>query len=76
MDLHFFGKNPSHGQGVAEAVFGFGKMDNAAISGAIGFPLFVRASGTYRFTYMGNYTAVKLYPVAWNRMSNEVRNFF
>jgi len=59
---------------VGKAVFGFGLSDNEVISRGIAFPLFVRAISRKRtrFTYLGNYTAEKLDPVAWEGLSEEV----
>jgi len=73
VELHLFSQTPSRRQNVAEGVFGFGP-DDGVISGAIEFPLFVRGlSGAYqlRFTYLGNYVAIRLDPVAWERLSEK-----
>ena len=73
---HLFGQTPSRGQNVAEAVFGFGP-DGDVTSGEIVFPLFIRNQSEHRsrFTYLGNYVAIRLSPVAWERLSEEVRLF-
>lgn len=60
---------------MAEAVFGFGLTDNEVTFSGIVFPLFVRNPNETRtsFAYLGNYAAVKLDPVPWERLSKEVR---
>lgn len=74
---HLFGVSPSRKQDVSEAVFGFGLTDNDILSKGVVFPLFVRGVDGHRshFTYLGNYAAVELHPVAWERLSEEVRFF-
>ena len=69
--------SPSRKQDVSEAVFGFGLTDNVILSRNVVFPLFVRGVDGHRshFTYLGNYAAVELHPVAWERLSEEVRFF-
>lgn len=59
---------------MAKAVFGFGHTDNEAISRAIKFPLFVCDPSRSRsqFAYLGNYVAIKLGPVVWEQLSEEV----
>jgi len=59
---------------VGEAIFGFGQMDNEVISKGIAFPLFVHDPGkrARNFTYLGNYTATKFGPVAWEKLSEQV----
>ena len=73
---HLFGQTLSPRQNAAEAVLGFGPDDDV-ISGAIVFPLFIRNQSEHRsrFTYMGNYVATRLDPVAWERLPEEVRLF-
>jgi len=74
--MHLFGQTPTRGHDVGEGVFGFG-LENSVISRAIVFPLFVRglSKGQKRFVYLGNYVAMRLDPVAWERLSEEVRLF-
>lgn len=72
IDAHLLGRRPSHGQNISEAVFGFGLAENEVISGGIEFPLFVRNSEetrAYQYVYKGNYTATKLRPIEWRRLS-------
>lgn len=59
---------------MGKAIFGFGQADNEVISKGIVFQLFVRDPNrtTRKFTYLGNYTATKLDPVAWDKLSKEV----
>jgi hypothetical protein len=57
-----------------QAIFGFGQADNEVISEGAIFPLFVRglSEKATSFIYLGNYTATKLDPVAWEILSKEV----
>lgn len=74
VEAHLFGQNPSRKQDVAEAVFGFGLADNEVIFSGVVFPLLVRLSeNRTSFTYLGNYVAVNLDPVSWERLSEGVR---
>lgn len=79
IDAHLLGRRPSHGQNINEAAFGFGPAENAVISGGIEFPLFVRNAAdiraSYQYVYKGNYTATRLHPIAWGRLSEKVRPF-
>jgi len=69
-----FGQSPSCKQDVGKAIFGFGQVDNKVISRGIVFPLFVcdPRKRSRKFTYLGNYTATRLDPVAWGKLSKEV----
>jgi len=75
VEAHFFGQRPSHGEDIAEVVFGFGSTDNEVISGEIEFPLFIsdtrENSKRPRFEYMGNYVAKKLHSIPWERLPEE-----
>lgn len=74
INLHLFGQSPSCKQDVGKAIFGFGQADNEVISRGVVFPLFVRdpKRTARKFVYLGNYTATKLDPVAWEKLSMEV----
>jgi hypothetical protein len=79
--VHLFGRTPAARQNVAEAAFGFG-LDDDVVSREIVFPLFIRDQNAARsisrsrFTYLGNYIAIRLDPTfAWERLSEEVRLF-
>lgn len=73
IEAHLFSKNPTHGENIAEAVFGFSFADTQVISGCTEFPLFVCGPdiGKTRgqFQYLGNYVARRLSPIAWERLS-------
>lgn len=58
-------------------MFGFGQTDDDVISRGVVFPLFVRKSSERGapFCYLGNYVASESEPVAWKRLSPEVRFF-
>ncbi|KAF9787135.1 hypothetical protein BJ322DRAFT_702026 [Thelephora terrestris] len=72
---HLFDLEPSHGEPIAKAIFGFHLADEEVISGGIEFPLFVRSTSENRsqFKYVGNYVAKKLCLIAWERLSREGR---
>ena len=74
IEWHLFGQKPTCKQDVGVAIFGFGQADNEVISKGLTFPLFVRDQTkiTRKFTYLGNYIATKLDPVAWEKLSEEV----
>ena len=77
MEDHLFGQSPSCKQDVDKAIFGFGQPDNEVISKDIVFPLFIcdPHKAVKKYTYLGNYTATKLDPVAWQKLSTKVSFF-
>jgi len=72
---HLFGKRPSRREGIAKALLGFGDTDEEVISRGIPFPLFVRRLRGHGspFYYLGNYVAIKVGQVAWEKLSPEER---
>jgi hypothetical protein len=71
---HLFGREYLHKQDIPKAMFGFGQIDKGILSRRVIFPLFVRTPSEIRvpFCYMGDYAAVGIGSIAWERLSPEV----